>query len=152
MLFYFVAFLTAAVDQLIKILVHQKMFLGQSSPLLGNILRLTYVRNTGAAFSLLVGFSPYLMIVGLVISLIVIYIHYRVPANDTFLQVALAFILGGSLGNLVDRVLRGYVIDYLDLTFWPVFNLADIMINIGVIMVALRFFTLIGGKNVSRAF
>lgn len=140
MFFYILALAIVAVDQAIKYAVHASMRLGQSVPLLGDVLKLTYVRNTGAAFSLFIGFSPYLAMVGALVVLAVVYFHYRVPANRLILQTGMAFILGGSLGNLIDRVWRGYVIDYLDITIWPVFNFADIMINVGVILIAFKIF------------
>lgn len=117
------------------------MTLGQSWPLLDGFFALTYVRNTGAAFSLFIGFSPYLIAVGLLVVLAVIYFYYRLPPKAIFLQFALACVLGGSLGNLLDRIFRGYVVDYLDFTIWPVFNFADIMINLGVIIIAFTLFT-----------
>jgi signal peptidase II len=138
MLFYFTTILVFVLDQIFKFLVHNFMHLGQSIPLLGNIVSLTYVRNTGAAFSLFIGFSPYLIVVGVLVVLAVLYFHYRLPSKPIFLQFGLACVLGGSLGNLADRIFRGYVVDYLDITLWPVFNLADIMINIGVILIAYK--------------
>jgi len=137
MLFYAIAFVILVIDQFIKYLVHQTMQLGQTIPLCG-MLKLTYVRNTGAAFSLFIGFSPYLAAAGVIVILAVICFHYRLPANRYDLQASLAFILGGSLGNLLDRIFRSYVIDYLDITIWPVFNFADIMINIGVILIIFK--------------
>jgi signal peptidase II len=140
MLFYSVAILIAGLDQLLKYLVQQHLAVGQSLPLVNNIIKLTYVRNTGAAFSLFVGFSPYLAVIGLVVAVVVIYLHYRTPPRNAIMQIGLALILGGSCGNLLDRVFRSYVIDYLDFVVWPVFNLADIMINAGVIMLAYKLF------------
>ena len=136
--FYFLASLITGLDQLLKYLVDTNMLYGQSINIFKEAIRLTYVRNSGAAFSLFVGFSPYLMIVGFFVVGVVIYFHHRLPAKANFLQIALAFVLGGSLGNLIDRAFRSYVIDYLDFSVWPVFNLADIMINIGVAMLVLR--------------
>ena len=140
MYFYVVSVVVLALDQLLKHLVHKFMHFGQSIPLLNGIVKLTYVRNTGAAFSLFVGFSPYLVVVGVLVVLAVLYFHRKIPRNDYVLQFGLAFVLGGSLGNLLDRVFRSYVIDYFDITIWPVFNFADVMINIGVIMIAFRLF------------
>jgi signal peptidase II len=148
MLFYSIAFLAAALDQLIKFLVQGGMTVNQSIPLLGHALKLTYVRNTGAAFSLFVGFSSYLAVIGLVVSAVVVYLHYRVPAKNLLFQAGLALILGGSLGNLIDRIFRSFVIDYIDLSFWPVFNLADILINAGVLLLAYKLFVR-EGKNAS---
>jgi signal peptidase II len=148
MLFYSIALLITVLDQICKYTINKYMVLGQSLPLLGNFFKLTYVRNTGAAFSFFVGFSPYLAVIGLAVSIAVVYFHYRIPSKNYFLQIALAFILGGSLGNLSDRIFRSYVIDYLDFTVWPVFNLADIMINVGVFMLVYKLFEK-EGKNVS---
>jgi signal peptidase II len=140
MLFYLGALLVFAIDQILKHLIHKFMFLGQTIPLVNDVVKLTYVRNTGAAFSLFVGFSSYLAIVGLVVTAAVVYFHYRVPAKNLLIQAGLACLLGGSIGNLADRLVRSYVIDYIDITIWPVFNFADIMINVGVIMLAFNFF------------
>ncbi|MDD4178443.1 MAG: signal peptidase II [Candidatus Margulisbacteria bacterium] len=145
MLFYLIAIIVALLDQAIKSLIALNLTVGQSLPLIGQLVKLTYVRNTGAAFSLFVGFSPYLAAINLVISFVVIYIYYRLPKNDRLTQTALAFILGGSLGNLADRLFRSYVVDYIDVGFWPVFNLADIAINLGVALLAYKL--LFGGKE-----
>lgn len=137
MAFYIVAIFIASFDQLLKYFVSKYMYLGQSIPLIPDILYLTYVRNTGAAFSLFVGFSSYLTIVGVIVTLVVIYFHIMLPKHEHYVQSALACVLAGSLGNLFDRVSRGYVVDFIDFRVWPVFNLADIMINIGVVLLAI---------------
>jgi len=139
MLFYLLTFSILLIDQIIKLTVVKLMLLGESVPLFW-IVQLTYVRNTGAAFSLFSGFSPYLTLISIAIILAVIYFHYKIPAKSTMLQIGMAYILGGSLGNLIDRVFRGYVIDYINFTFWPVFNFADIMINLGVLLIIIQVF------------
>jgi len=139
MLFYFLALLIVLIDQYLKQLVAGSMTLGQSVPIVNEFLKLTYVRNTGAAFSLFVGFSPYLAVIGVLVVVLVIYFHYKLPAKSLALQLGLAFLLGGSLGNLTDRLLHSYVIDYIDINIWPVFNFADIMINVGVFLIAFNF-------------
>jgi signal peptidase II len=138
-LFYFNALLVFAVDQLLKHLVHKFMYFGQSIPIIGEVVKLTYVRNTGAAFSLFVGFSPYLAVVGVLVAIFVVYYHYRVPANNYLMQLGLSCLLGGSIGNLADRIIRSYVVDYIDITIWPVFNFADVMINVGVFLILLNY-------------
>ena len=138
MLFYVLALVILAIDQIIKYFIHSSMYLGQSIPLLDGIVQLTYVRNTGAAFSLFLGFSPYLIVVGVAAVAAIFYFHFRSSKKDYYLQTALAFILGGSLGNLVDRIVRSYVVDYVDFKFFPVFNFADVMINIGVLLIIIR--------------
>jgi signal peptidase II len=143
MRFYILALAVALIDQFLKYLVHRLMYVGQSVPLLG-VLKLTYVQNTGAAFSLFTGFLQYLIAIGVVVVLMVIYFHHKLPTRSYYIQTALIFILGGSLGNLADRISRAYVIDYIDLGFWPVFNFADIMINLGVLII---IFDLFRGKK-----
>ncbi|NQT29035.1 MAG: signal peptidase II [Candidatus Saganbacteria bacterium] len=137
MFFYPLALAIILIDQALKYFVEKSMYLGQSIPLIHGLLKLTYVRNTGAAFSLFSGFSPLLVVIGVVVVAVVIYFHYRVPKDNYMLQVGLAFILGGSLGNIIDRIFRSYVIDYIDFGFWPVFNFADMMINLGVLLVVI---------------
>lgn len=139
MAFYLLVLLITVIDQGIKQLVHLTMPLGKSIPLFW-ILKLTYVGNRGAAFSLFSGFSNYLIIISVVVIAVVIYFHYRVPLANRLAQTGMAFILGGSIGNLIDRIFRSYVIDYIDITVWPVFNLADIMINLGVLLILVRMF------------
>ena len=140
MLFYSLALLIAGLDQLLKLLVVKNLALGQSLPLIGRAVKLTYVRNTGAAFSLFVGFSPYLAVIGLIAAAVVIYWHTRASSKNILLQIGLAAVLGGCGGNLLDRVFRSYVIDYLDFKLWPVFNLADLAINLGVVLLAWSLF------------
>ena len=140
MLFYPLALLIAAADQLLKYLVQRDLPVGRSYTLADHVLKLTHVHNTGAAFSLFVGFSPYLAAVGLVVAAVVVVLHHRTPARSVALQFGLALILGGSLGNLCDRVTRHYVIDYIDFIVWPVFNLADVSINTGVVILAYQLF------------
>jgi signal peptidase II len=136
MLFYLTAALVTIIDQLLK-LAAQSFLPGQPVPLIG-IVKLSYTQNTGAAFSLFTGFSGYLAVIGLVVAASIIYFQRRLKFNDYWLQFGLAFILGGSLGNLLDRLLHGFVIDYIDLTYWPVFNLADVMINLGVLLIVIK--------------
>jgi len=136
--FYFLAFGITFLDQLIKYLVTQLMRPSQTIPLIHQRLHLTYVQNTGAAFGLLKGQGFFLIGVGLLVIVTVIYFHHRISQKESLTQMALAFILGGSLGNLIDRFFRGYVVDFIDLRFWPVFNLADMAVNLGVIILLVQ--------------
>lgn len=141
MLFYSLSLIVFLVDHFVKNMVHQAMQVGQSIPLVDGIVKLTYVRNTGAAFSLFTGYSSYLVVIGILATAVILYFHLKVPRGHIYSQIALAFILGGSIGNLFDRISCGFVIDYIDFGFWPVFNLADIMINVGVVMIAAHILT-----------
>lgn len=140
-MFFFTLSLTILIiDQILKYLIRTFIYPGHSIPLLNGILKLTYVQNTGAAFSLFTGYSSFLVAIGVVVAAGVIYFHYRIPSGNHYFQAALAFILGGSLGNLTDRIFRGHVVDYLDFSFWPVFNLADMAINLGIFLIIIDIF------------
>lgn len=135
--FYLLTLVIVIADQALKQLVHSTMSVGQVIPLFGRFLSLTYVQNTGAAFSILTGRSPFLVAIGLLAAALMIYFQQRLTARDWALKLGLALLLGGTLGNLLDRLVRHYVIDFVDFKIWPVFNFADIMIDLGVGLIIL---------------
>ncbi len=131
-------------DQITKFLVDQRMPLHHSIPVIDNLFSLTYIRNTGAAFGILAGSHeafrlPVLIIFSLVAIGFILVMLKRLPPDETGLITALAFILGGAVGNLIDRVAYGEVIDFLDFYWsgyhWPAFNIADSFITIGVLII-----------------
>ena len=128
-------------DQLTKFIVDQTMPLHHSIAVIDNLFSLTYIRNTGAAFGILAGSAtafrlPFLVVFSLVAIGFVVAMLRRLPERETGLITALAFILGGAIGNLIDRIVYGEVVDFLDFYWssyhWPAFNLADSFITIGV--------------------
>lgn len=128
-------------DQLTKIVVDRTMALHGSIPIIDGFFNLTYVRNTGAAFGMFsrsheVFRLPFLILVSVVAIGFIVSMLRRLSDQETGMITALAFILGGALGNLIDRLLHGEVIDFLDVYWsnyhWPAFNLADSFITIGV--------------------
>jgi signal peptidase II len=140
-------------DQLTKFIVDRSMPLHHSIPVIDNLFSLTYIRNTGAAFGILAGSAaafrwPFLVIFSLVAIGFVVAMLRRLPEQETGLITALAFILGGAIGNLIDRVFYGEVIDFLDFYWsgyhWPAFNVADSFITMGV---AITVFYLIKAKG-----
>jgi len=102
------------------------------------LIYFTYIENKGAAFGLFQGQNLALIIVGIAVALIVFYFHVKMSKKNVQLQIPLAFVFGGTLSNLFDRIFRSYVIDFIDLRIWPVFNISDVMINIGVILLLYR--------------
>lgn len=135
------------IDQASKLLVDANMVLHQSIPLLPS-LNLTYVHNTGAAFSFLSGAGGWQrwFFAGLALSVCValpIWLR-RLKAHETLLACALSLVWGGAAGNLIDRLLYGYVIDFIDVYYqnwhWPAFNIADSAICIGVGLMILESF------------
>ena len=147
-MFYLSAIIVLFLDQLIKLFIAANFFPGQSIPIINKVLYLTYVQNKGAAFGILSGFEIFLLAVGFIAVAIIFYFHSNFKARD-FIQLPLGLILGGSFGNIIDRFLRHYVVDYIDFRVWPVFNLADCMINIGVALLLWYWFFAGENKNAS---
>jgi signal peptidase II len=110
---------------------------------IGELVRFTYVRNSGVAFGLGAGlpFPYYLFSIAAVVAILVLFLRRRVHGFGR--RLALALILGGALGNLVDRLSTGLVVDFIDIGWgrwhWPVFNVADSAVSIGVVMFALTW-------------
>ena len=134
----FVTPLIVAADQLTKVLIRSYLAMGESSPVTG-WLSLTHARNTGAAFGIFQGQSFPLTVVGLVgVCVLLLYaflFHRRLPfLNSALAEVALGLILGGTIGNLIDRLRLGYVTDFIDFHFWPAFNVADSAIVVGTLV------------------
>lgn len=129
--FFLPALLVGGADQLTKLWVRSHLAVGESVPLLGPV-RLTHVANPGAVFGL--PGHPLILIGLIVIILLVLVLSYRQPYFDYLpLRPVLGMLLGGGVGNLVDRLRFGYVTDFVDLRVWPVFNLADSVIVVGTI-------------------
>jgi signal peptidase II len=145
--FAWVAALVLAADWLSKAAVRRWMVPGQSITILPGFFALTYTRNSGAAFSLFQGGSTWLAGVTLVISAGVVLFALRQGRGRPWLQVALGLILGGALGNLTDRLARGWVVDFLDFRVWPVFNLADSSVVVGALLLAWQ---LLAGEEAGR--
>lgn len=126
-----------AADRLLKWQVALRMYPGQSIAV-APFLHLTLVHNTGAAFGMLRGLQPVLALLGLVAGIGVFWAVRRVPPGETGLRVALGVAGAGAVGNFIDRVAYGYVVDFIDVGFWPVFNLADSAIFLGGLYIAWR--------------
>lgn len=126
------------VDIVSKIIINEYFILEKSIKLINNFLYITYVRNTGAAWSI---FSSRTVLVLLISSFIIIgiilYIYKNRPKNKVE-KIAYSMILGGAIGNFINRIIYGYVIDFIDVKIfgynYPIFNLADTFIVIGVIL------------------
>ena len=125
-------------DQLSKFLISLKLKPGSSLSLIKNIFSITLVHNTGAAFGVFKHQTFFFISISFVaITCMIIYIIRRKKNEGLSLDVSLALVLGGALGNLLDRVRFGYVVDFLDFKIWPVFNLADSAITIGAFLLIL---------------
>lgn len=140
-----IAALVLALDQVTKAWIVQNLAPGQSRELaewLSPILSLTYVTNTGVAFGLFQGLGDVLMVVALLTIALIFAFSRNFPPGQWLLYFAMGLQMGGALGNLTDRILRGAVVDFIDLNFWPlhhwpIFNIADTSIVVGVGLVLL---------------
>lgn len=140
-----VAILALLTDQITKQLALLLLSNRESVPVLGNFFSLTLVQNEGIAFGLLGGLRPFLVpAIALSIVALSLYLITHRPAR--FLeQIAFGLILGGAVGNLMDRLRYGFVIDFFDFHVWPVFNVADSSITVGIAYFILV--QLFGGKR-----
>ncbi len=134
MRFWGVALIVLVLDQASKILLQYYLEVGESITVIGGLFDITHVRNPGAAF----GFFPYhtgfFIAVTVIIVLLIIYYHFHLPAEAKTLRFSLALLMGGAVGNLIDRISTGYVVDFFSLSFWPpVFNMADVAIVAGIV-------------------
>ncbi len=138
----------AIADQAIKAGVTATLPAGVEVPVVPGVLTLTHVHNRGVAFGLLPGLPP--LVLGLVAGCLVLLVAWRGsgPLERWQVGAGSALVLGGAAGNLVDRLRWGYVIDYIDLHRWPVFNLADAAIVAGGVLLATG---LLGGTGITRA-
>ena len=136
-MFYFIALLVFAADLIVKYMISAFLSPIGSIPVIKGIFNLTYVRNPGVAFGLFPGQRLILVLIGIAVCAAVIYFYAKGDKKDVLFISYLAIILGGSLGNLFNRIFSGYVIDYLDFRVFPVFNLADVAINLGVFLIIL---------------
>jgi signal peptidase II len=139
LLLYGAAVLVFALDQLTKAWIRSILVPNQSLPEDAPV-RLTYVTNTGGAFGLLQDQTLFFTLVAvLVIGAIFFYARRLPSAGGWRVLLALGMQLGGALGNLLDRVRLGHVVDFIDFRFWPVFNIADSAIVVGVIILAYTY-------------
>ena len=140
--FIFLSLLICLLDQLSKYFISIDYKSIVKTDLI--IFTIDYVKNFGAAFNIFSGSRIFLSTVSILFSLILIYFILKNNINKTIDLLSYSFILGGSLGNGIDRIFKGYVVDFINLNFinFPIFNLADIAINIGFFLLFYNLFKL----------
>lgn len=131
-MFVALAILVLLVDQLTKLLVRQLLSLNQSVPIIKGFLSVSYINNTGALFGLFKGNASVLAWLGVAGVALLIY-SYKEVRDKKLPRLFYALVLAGVAGNIIDRFFFGAVTDFLDFSFWPAFNLADIAATAGVI-------------------
>ncbi|WP_253250645.1 signal peptidase II [Orenia metallireducens] len=144
----FVAFLVIILlDQFTKYLVLTNFNLGDSIPIIQNVFHLTYVQNRGAAFGILQDQLPFFIIITLAVLALLFYFYRQLPLGSSWNKAALGMALGGTIGNFIDRVRLGFVVDFFDFRVWPVFNIADSAIVVAVIIFSYWILIVDQGNN-----
>ena len=134
-MFYFIAIIWLVLDQASKYYVMNHFALGESLPVIQNVFHLTYIINRGAAFGMLTNQRWFFLAVAFV--LIIVYGFYRKRVNNgpLSLRVGTALLISGAIGNGIDRYVLHGVVDFFDFRIWPIFNIADIGICVGVVCI-----------------
>lgn len=136
-LLFGVAAFTIMVDQLTKWIVVQTLDYGETwapIPLLNDIFDITYTRNTGAAFGMAQDFGNIFLLIAVIVVGAIVYYYRNLPTNSWVVRLTLGLQMGGALGNALDRITRGFVVDFFHLHGWPIFNIADSVIVVGVVV------------------
>ena len=138
--FFSLSIFIILIDQLTKYLMsyNKKLFINKDYLL----FKLDFVKNYGAAFNIFSGSRIFLSLISIIFTILLIYLIFRKNTLNTFDLYAYSFILGGTMGNGIDRLYKGFVVDFINLNIinFPVFNIADISINIGFIFLLYRIF------------
>lgn len=139
MRFFLPAALVVVLDQITKQLFWRN---GQNYDLIDGYLHITLIKNAGAAFGVFQGGRLFFIVASIVAAVLITVVALRLPRTDNLRRLLLGLILGGAVGNLIDRVLFGEVIDFLQIGFrghyWPVFNVADMAVTIGAVLLVLQ--------------
>jgi len=134
------AALVIALDQWTKALVRTRLDLEEywaPWPWLAHYARIVHWKNSGAAFGMLQGFGDVFTVLAILVAIAILYYFPQVPSRDWTLRLAMGLQFGGALGNLVDRLVQGYVTDFISIGTFPVFNVADASISTGVAILVL---------------
>ena len=136
------ALLVILADQATKLAIVANFDRGEEIEVLGSLLRLGHARNSGAVFGILKGSGDYFAVFSLIAAAVIAVVIYLARKSPAAVKVALGLVLGGALGNLVDRIRLGAVVDFIDIGInavrWPSFNIADLAITVGVITLIIK--------------
>ncbi|MCK9272885.1 signal peptidase II [Candidatus Gracilibacteria bacterium] len=146
MYFYLITLISAISDLTSKIFMKSFLLNEEKISLIGDILSLKLVKNTGIAFSLPIEGLALKIITVLIIALIVFY-YFKYEKKTKVNQIAFGLIVGGALGNGIERIFNSVVIDFINLKYFAIFNFADIFINIGVIILIINYLSLCKKKE-----
>ncbi len=143
-----IIFALILIDQITKYLIRINFQEGETLPIISDIFHLTYVRNRGAAFSIFENIEIVTILIPIIIIILAIafLIYYKNKISKVML-ISMSLIIAGGLSNLIDRVIFGYVTDMIDFRFFPVFNIADIAVTLGCILIIISLFIPFNGEK-----
>ena len=151
-MYFIIIAVIVALDQLAKYLIRTNFVLNSSIPLVDGIFHITYIHNSGAAFSIFQNKTGFLIGMQLiVIAIVLVYLIKRQKKEHWCLLLSLSLIAAGGIGNLIDRAASGYVVDFLDFRIWPIFNVADISVCVGCGLLILYMFFIEPKRNRNKA-
>lgn len=137
---FYIIFITILLDQLTKFWILKHFYLGESLPVIQNIFHITFVTNTGVAFGAFSGQNLFFILFTIIFLGVIFFYRRKLIkekpelSSSKILNLAIGLLAGGATGNLIDRIFRGNVIDFLDFRVWPVFNVADTCICIAAVL------------------
>lgn len=138
--FLSIIILMLGLDQVSKWLVRDAMDLGQSIPIISSLISLTYIENRGAAFGIMAGGRVLFIALTFLLLAFLLWYRHQNKHQSFLLEMSTGLIIAGALGNLIDRILKGSVTDFIDFHFFPIFNVADIAVTCGVFLMAVFIF------------
>ncbi|MGG0237553.1 signal peptidase II [Bacillus rhizoplanae] len=149
MIYYLIALFVIVIDQVSKWIIVKEMDLGESIPIIDNVLYITSHRNTGAAWGILENRMWFFYVITVIFVIFIVIYMQKFAKTDKLLGISLGLILGGAIGNFIDRVFRKEVVDFIHTYIFsynfPVFNVADSALCVGVMLIIIQ--TLLEGKK-----
>ena len=138
LIFFLISLSIVLSDQIVKFFIRNSMNIGNSIPVIKNIFHITYITNFGAGFGIMQDKTTLLIWFSIIVIGIILFYYDKIQEKKS-LQIFSGLILGGTISNLIDRLLFGFVIDFFDFRIWPVFNIGDSCICIGVACLIIYF-------------
>jgi signal peptidase II len=129
---WIVMVLGVVIDQVTKFLAVNYLPFETAVPIIGNIFSLQYIHNEGAAWSLMSGRVGLLIVITVIVTIFIGYLLYKTPKEQKLMRFSFALLIAGALGNIIDRVRLGYVIDFLSFPNFPIFNIADCCVTVAI--------------------
>ncbi len=137
---YILAVFVLGLDQWSKYLVRASMQMGESIPIIDSIFHLTYIENEGVAFGLFSGHTNIFVLVSILVLIGLLIFVWKESSQSLLLHYGAALVVSGALGNIIDRAMKDSVTDMFDFRIWPIFNIADIAVCVGFVLLVLYLF------------